>query len=168
MARCCVLTCWSGGLPITPNLDARSPQLIGLVLAGNLPMVGWARCAVCAVERTSCLGEMQFRRPGPDPGRGGCSRDSYCANRDVASRVEFVTGTLEGADAVIATGSANTNRYFEYYFRGLPRVLRSQRTSIACSTVRKVPMNYGPWEAMYSVISDWLPQRDETDVASWF
>ena len=46
-------------------------------------------------------------------------------------RLAFVQGTLQDVDAVIATGSANTNRYFEYYFRDLPKILRSQRTSVA-------------------------------------
>jgi hypothetical protein len=34
-------------------------------------------------------------------------------------------------DAVIATGSNNTNRYFEYYFRKKPSLLRKNRSSIA-------------------------------------
>lgn len=127
MLRADVLEQW---LAHYPQLnDARSPQLIGLVLAGNLPMVGWhdVLCVLLSGHRAlvKCSSEDQVLIPA-----AVAALNSYC-DEDVASRVEFVTGTLEGADAVIATGSANTNRYFEYYFRGLPRVLRSQRTSVA-------------------------------------
>lgn len=37
-------------------------------------------------------------------------------------------------DAVIATGSNNSNRYFEYYFRKLPNILRRNRNSVAVLT----------------------------------
>ncbi len=38
---------------------------------------------------------------------------------------------IQKPDAVIATGSNNTARYFEYYFRDIPRIIRKNRTSIA-------------------------------------
>ena len=41
---------------------------------------------------------------------------------------------LKDFDAVIATGSDNTNRYFEYYFRNYPKILRKNRNSIAILT----------------------------------
>ena len=108
---------------------ARSSKHVGLVLAGNLPMVGWhdVLCVLLSGHRAivKCSSEDKVLIPA-----AVAALDSFCAE-DIASRVEFVSGTLQGADAVIATGSANTNRYFEYYFRHLPRVLRSQRTSIA-------------------------------------
>ncbi|HSO78034.1 MAG TPA: hypothetical protein VLQ76_05660, partial [Bacteroidales bacterium] len=40
-------------------------------------------------------------------------------------------GTLSGFDAVIATGSGNTSRYFEYYFRDWPSIIRRNRNSAA-------------------------------------
>jgi hypothetical protein len=102
---------------------------VGLVLAGNLPLVGWhdVLCTLLtgheAVVKTS-------------------SSDSVLMIAVIEAwqnflpegeklKVEWVTGKMNEVDAVIATGSANTNRYFEYYFKDLPRVLRSQRTSVA-------------------------------------
>ena len=41
---------------------------------------------------------------------------------------------LKGCDAYIATGSNNTSRYFEYYFRNYPSIIRSNRTSVAVLT----------------------------------
>ena len=37
---------------------------------------------------------------------------------------------LENYDAVIATGSNNTARYLEYYFKDVPNIIRKNRTSI--------------------------------------
>jgi hypothetical protein len=48
-----------------------------------------------------------------------------------AERVLFSTGKLGEVDAVIATGSNNTARYFEHYFGHLPRIVRKSRVSIA-------------------------------------
>lgn len=41
---------------------------------------------------------------------------------------------LEKYDAVIATGSNNSNRYFEHYFSKVPNILRKNRNSIAVLT----------------------------------
>jgi hypothetical protein len=38
---------------------------------------------------------------------------------------------LKGADAYIATGSNNSARHFEYYFRNHPHIIRRNRTSVA-------------------------------------
>ena len=49
-------------------------------------------------------------------------------------KIEFTDGKLEGFDAVIATGSNNTARYFEYYFKDVPNVIRKNRNSVAILT----------------------------------
>ncbi|NBC58263.1 MAG: acyl-CoA reductase, partial [Bacteroidetes bacterium] len=41
---------------------------------------------------------------------------------------------LKGYDAVIATGSNNTARYFEYYFRNKPHIIRKNRNGVAVVT----------------------------------
>jgi hypothetical protein len=43
---------------------------------------------------------------------------------------EFIE-RLKDFDAVIATGSNNTSRYFEYYFSKVPHIIRKNRNSIA-------------------------------------
>jgi hypothetical protein len=52
-------------------------------------------------------------------------------NEDFKNRITFVEGKLENFDAVIATGSNNTARYFEYYFKDKPAIIRKNRNSIA-------------------------------------
>jgi hypothetical protein len=45
--------------------------------------------------------------------------------------IQLTTDKLSGFDIVIATGSNNTSRYFEYYFRNIPSIIRRNRNSIA-------------------------------------
>ena len=48
--------------------------------------------------------------------------------------IEFTEGRLTNFDAVIATGSDNTARYFEYYFSKYPNIIRKNRNSVAVLT----------------------------------
>lgn len=52
---------------------------------------------------------------------------------ELSSRITF-TERLEGFDAVIATGSNNSSRYFEYYFKSYPHILRNNRNGVAVLT----------------------------------
>ncbi|PWK19812.1 acyl-CoA reductase [Xanthomarina spongicola] len=49
-------------------------------------------------------------------------------------KISFTEDRLENFDAVIATGSDNTARYFEYYFKGKPSIIRKNRNSVAILT----------------------------------
>jgi hypothetical protein len=46
----------------------------------------------------------------------------------------FTNDKLDNFDAVIATGSNNTARYFEYYFKDKPSIIRKNRNSVAVLT----------------------------------
>jgi hypothetical protein len=50
---------------------------------------------------------------------------------ELNSKITFVEEKLEGFDAVIATGSNNTARYFEFYFKDKPSIIRKNRNSVA-------------------------------------
>ncbi len=50
---------------------------------------------------------------------------------DLEEFITFTDGKLENFDAVIATGSNNTARYFEYYFKDKPSIIRKNRNSVA-------------------------------------
>jgi hypothetical protein len=53
--------------------------------------------------------------------------------RNAAAYIEYKE-MLKGCDAYIATGSNNTARYFEYYFKNYPHIIRKNRTSVAILT----------------------------------
>ena len=46
-------------------------------------------------------------------------------------RISFTQERLETFDAVIATGSNNAARYFDYYFSKVPNLIRKNRNGVA-------------------------------------
>ena len=108
--------------------DAREPSVVGVVMAGNIPLVGFhdLLCVLITGNR------LQAR----------LSKKDELSIRTVVSTlttiepgfepfIELTTGRLKGFDRVIATGSNNTSRYFDYYFRDMPSIIRRNRNSIA-------------------------------------
>lgn len=100
-------------------------KTVGLVVAGNIPLVG-VHDFICAYL-TGCHIKLKLS-----------SKDDVLfpffiqllSAIDHHLQVETVE-KLKDFDAVIATGSDNTNRYFEYYFRNYPKILRRNRNSVA-------------------------------------
>ena len=104
------------------------PKKVGLVLAGNIPLVGFHDFLSVLISGHDVLVKTS-------------SNDQhllkFLANYLIAvepnlnSKITFVEGKLEGFDTVIATGSNNTARYFEYYFKDKPSIIRKNRNSVA-------------------------------------
>jgi hypothetical protein len=112
----------------TYNFETVNPKKIGLILAGNIPLVGFhdflsvLMSGHHAVVKTSSNDQhllpflaQYLIKITPEFGRF----------------ITFVDGKLEHFDAVIATGSNNTARYFEYYFKDKPSIIRKNRNSVA-------------------------------------
>jgi len=107
--------------------DNVQPKNIGIVMAGNIPMVGFHDflCAfICGHRQTIKLS----------------SKDDVLLKHLVqklsdmeaaCSNFIFFADMLKGCNAYIATGSNNTARYFEYYFGKYPSIIRHNRTSVA-------------------------------------
>ena len=53
---------------------------------------------------------------------------------EIKERVRFVSDQLGSVDKVIATGSNNSSRYFSYYFKDIPHIIRKNRNSVAVLT----------------------------------
>jgi len=112
-----------------PELSSgAAPRNIGVVMAGNIPLAGFHDLLSVLISGHRIIGKLS-------------SKDELlmCAVKDAliekeplfSNYIQLTTGTLSGFDAVIATGSDNTSRYFEYYFRGYPSIIRHNRNSIA-------------------------------------
>jgi hypothetical protein len=103
-----------------------TPKKIGLVMAGNIPLVGFHDFLCCFIN-------------GHDPVIKLSSRDSslfplileFLNKKNPAAGQISVSSMLKGMDAYIATGSNNSARYFDYYFGKYPSLIRRNRTSIA-------------------------------------
>lgn len=104
------------------------PKKVGLVLAGNIPLVGFHDFISVLISGHDVLVKTS-------------SNDQHllkflakyliAIQPELNSKITFVEGKLEGFDAVIATGSNNTARYFEYYFKDKPSIIRKNRNSVA-------------------------------------
>ena len=104
------------------------PKTIALVLAGNIPLVGFHDLISVLLSGHKVLvktsSDDQYLLPF-------LAKYMIAIQPEFANKIEFVSGKLENFDAVIATGSNNTARYFEYYFKDKPSIIRKNRNSIA-------------------------------------
>lgn len=98
---------------------------IGIILAGNIPLVGF-HDILCAFVLNAPL---RIKLSSKDEVLMKFIILELKKN-DITWEVE-IAEKLTDYDAVIATGSNNTNRYFEYYFSKVPHLLRGNRHSIA-------------------------------------
>lgn len=106
------------------------PKTVGIVMAGNIPLVGFHDflCVFVSGHKQVCKLS---------------SKDDVLLkhlvtkmiewNPAVAERVQF-NSMLKDCDAYIATGSDNSARYFDYYFGRYPSIIRKNRTSVGILT----------------------------------
>jgi len=110
------------------NLSKIEKKKVGLILAGNIPLVGFHDFLSVlisghdAVIKTSSNDQHLLKF---------LAKYLISIQPELNSKITFVEGKLTGFDAVIATGSNNTARYFEYYFKDKPSIIRKNRNSVA-------------------------------------
>lgn len=112
-----------------PRADAPGRSLVvGCILAGNIPLVG-----LHDLLSVLMAGHSARVKPSSDDAglTFGVVQLLAALSPEIAARIERVEGKLGDVDAVIATGSDNTARYFQHYFGHLPHIVRRNRTSVA-------------------------------------
>jgi hypothetical protein len=104
---------------------------IGLVLAGNIPMVGFhdVLCVLLSGHRFTAKCASADNRLLPAVMKLLCQIDEH-----FSESISFTDGLLRHADAFIATGSNNSGRYFDFYFQKYPHIIRRNRNSVAILT----------------------------------
>jgi len=110
--------------------EKATAKKVGLILAGNIPMVGFSD-VLCVLAS----GNFALIKASSQDSRliAFVLQKLAAIQAAFANRFSFVD-RLEGFDAVIATGSNNTSRYFEYYFGKVPHIIRKNRNSVAVLT----------------------------------
>ena len=112
---------WLAPYALTEN---QSNKTIALVLAGNLPMVGFHDILAVWITGNTALIKC-------------ASKDKVLIpfiinnNPQLKSMSLFTEEKLKNFDAVIATGSNNSARYFDYYFAKYPSLIRKNRNGVA-------------------------------------
>lgn len=112
-----------------PDLDSGNKIInTGVVMAGNIPLVGFHDYLSVLISDNNLIAKTSSK----DPELIVFITKILCnINPGFKNRITFTEGSLKGFDAVIATGGDNTSRYFEYYFRNYPHIIRKNRNSIA-------------------------------------
>jgi len=109
------------------NNERGEPKIIGIVMAGNIPAVGFHDLLCVLVSGHKAKVRLSSDDSILIP---ALTSILFEMHSEFQNMVEYVT-QLSGMDAVIATGSNNTARYFDYYFGKYPSLIRKNRNSIA-------------------------------------
>jgi len=108
------------------SIDEKEKK-VGVIMAGNIPLVGLHDAIVVLVSDNHLFAKLS-------------SKDNQLMrfvlnaigsiDEEWKSRIT-ISERLNDIDVLIATGSDNSARYFEYYFREKPKIIRKNRTSVA-------------------------------------
>ena len=97
---------------------------IGIIMAGNIPAVGFHDLLTIVLSGHACVAKLS-------------SQDSSIMIGLIKKLLEIepnleirIADRLNEVDALIATGSDNSAKYFEYYFRNKPHIIRKNRSSV--------------------------------------
>jgi len=107
--------------------EVLKPKVIGLIPAGNIPLVGLHDFLAVFLSGNIA----KIKPSSKDQSLNNYFLDVLKSFDNSVTKYLFNVERLTDFDAVIATGSNNTHRYFEYYFGKYPNILRKNRTSVA-------------------------------------
>ena len=111
--------------------EPQNVKKILLIMAGNIPLVGFHDLLCVWVSGHKALVKLSSEDKLLLPFIVEQLRDLI---PEWAEAVTFSDEKITDFDAVIATGSNNTARYFEYYFGKKPHIIRKNRNSVAVLT----------------------------------
>ncbi|RNC87348.1 MAG: acyl-CoA reductase [Winogradskyella sp.] len=121
------LTIWTSNYSFT-NIDTKN---IAIIMAGNIPLVGFHDFLSVLLSGHKVLVKQSSNDKHLLP---FLSKYLEFVEPGFKGKIKFTEEKLTDFDAVIATGSNNTARYFEYYFKDKPAIIRKNRNSIAVLT----------------------------------
>ncbi|GGK15451.1 acyl-CoA reductase [Yeosuana aromativorans] len=171
------------------NMEIAAPKNVAIIMAGNIPLVGFHDFLSVLISGHHALVKQSSNDKHLLP---YLAKYLEFVEPKFKGTITFTDDKLDGFDAVIATGSNNTARYFEYYFKGKPSIIRNNRNSVAvlsgkesleelqalsedifryyglgCRNVSKlfVPKNYN-FELFFNAMYHWHPIIEKTKYAN--
>ncbi len=118
---------WMDDYDIPSELD----RTVGVIMAGNIPMVGFHDFLSVLIVGHSIKAKLSSE---DNTLLRFIGKVLISIEPEFESKINFVE-KLENFDAVIATGSNNSARYFEQYFSKYPNIIRKHRNSIGIVNV---------------------------------
>lgn len=120
---------WTGRYDFTDKPAKKT----GLILAGNIPLVGLHDVLCVLISGNRAV----IKLSSGDAALMKAVLEILCdLEPELKERISF-SNSLKDVDAVIATGTDNSSRYFDYYFRNVPHIFRMNRSSVAVLTGRE-------------------------------
>lgn len=113
------------------NFNTINSQKVAIIMAGNIPLVGFHDFISVLISGHEVLVKQSSNDKHLLP---FLSKYLQHIEPEFKKKITFTQDKLESFDAVIATGSDNTARYFEYYFKNKPSIIRKNRNSVAVLT----------------------------------
>ena len=171
------------------NFNVENPKTVAIIMAGNIPLVGFHDFLSVLISGHSVLVKQSSNDKHLLP---FLAKYLEVVEPSFNGKIKFTEEKLEAFDAVIATGSDNTARYFEYYFKDKPSIIRKNRNSVAiltgnetnaqletlsndifryyglgCRNVSKlfVPKDYN-FDAFFNAVYKWHPIINENKYAN--
>ena len=109
----------------TMNISSKN---VAIIMAGNIPLVGFHDFLSVFLSGHNSIIKLSSNDKHILP---FLTNLMISINNELSKKIIYIEGKLQGYDAVIATGSNNTSRYFEYYFKNKKSIIRKNRNSIA-------------------------------------
>jgi len=121
---------WLNAYP-SDLLDKQPGLRIGTIMAGNIPLVGFHDFLTILISGN----RLEARLSSKDKELLPAIADLMILhNPGWDEMIHFHDEKLGPIDAIIATGSNNTFRYFQYYFGSYPHIFRKNRNGLAVLT----------------------------------
>jgi len=165
------------------KFDEVSPKTVAIIMAGNIPLVGFHDFLSVLITGHNVIVKQSSKDKQLLP---FLVKYLEYVEPQFKGKISFTEERVIGYDAIIATGSDNTARYFEYYFKNKPHIIRKNRNSVAiltgnetdaqlhllgedifryfglgCRNVSKlfVPKDY-IFDKLFEAVYDWHPLMD--------
>ncbi|WP_430408889.1 acyl-CoA reductase [Kordia sp.] len=115
----------------TYQFENISTKKVAIIMAGNIPLVGFHDFLSVLIAGHEVLVKQSSNDKHLLP---YLAKYLEYIHPEFKGKITFTDEKLSEFDAVIATGSNNTSRYFEYYFKDKPNIIRKNRNSVAILT----------------------------------
>ena len=113
------------------NFNNIGSKNIAIIMAGNIPLVGFHDFLTVLISGHHVVVKQSSNDKQLLP---YLAKYLEYVEPGFKGRITFTEDKLTEFDGVIATGSSNTARYFEYYFKDKPAIIRKNRNSVAVLT----------------------------------
>ncbi len=121
------------------KLGNNDSKQVAIIMAGNIPLVGFHDFLSVLISGHSVLVKQSSNDKHLLP---FLAKYLEYVEPELKGNITFTEEKLTGFDAVIATGSNNTARYFEYYFKNKPSIIRKSRNSVAVLTGNETKQDF--------------------------